>query len=283
MIKRKTMRPVTLRRVIEICSLALKNRHLDVKIVSEKLNTSRLRAKEILLEVERMGLLVSSRDFWIPNDRTNELIEYFEKENWREIHRYFLNHYHFYREFIRILQDCVTSEKGLSLDEIKREGEKRKINLNRTAVEVLSDWCERLGIIQRNLYTGKIYLVRNDESLSLEDFLKDLTDIYRRLSLSRWQKEIFVEIPLIREHLCERLKISRTTFNKILKRVYLNNIGRIELSGAPITTLAKKSPLREKRIKLLRREIIMSTQLSSQKEREGITVNKKTYYYLAIH
>ena len=280
MIKRKTMRPVTLRRVIEVCSLALKGRRLDVKMVSEKLNTSRLRAKEILLEVERMGLLDNSKGFWTFNDRTVKFLEYFEKEDWKGIHRYFLNHYHFYRAFIQILQDHIDKEEGLSLNEIKNE---RKANLNRTAIEVLSDWCERLGVIQRNLYTGKIYLIKENEIPSLKEFLIHLTKAYVKLSVSQWRREIFVKIPLIREHLCENLKISRATFNKLLKKAYLDNIGKIEFSGAPITTLAKKSPLREKRIKPHGKEMIMSTQLNSQRKREGITVNKKTYYYLAIH
>ena len=282
MADRKTIRPVTLRRVVEVCSLASQSKFLNIKNVSKKLNTTPSRAKEVLLEVERMDLLSHVGDFWIANSRTSEFLRYFESKDWEKIHKYFLKHYNFYSEFIRILQDYSEKEEGLSVNEIIEEAVRRKTHLNRTAAEVLSDWCERLGIVQRNLYTAKIYFLR-DEKPSLDDFFSILLKIYRKLSISSWRREVFVEIPLIREHMCEQLKISRKTFDKTLKQVYLNNIGKIELSGAPITTLAKKSPLSEKRIKLVGKKAIMSTQSRLQREREGITINKKTYYYLAMH
>jgi len=282
MVERKTMRPITLRRVIEICSLATQNRGLTVDTVSNKLNCSESRAKEMLLEVEKMGLLNHSDNFWTSNNKTLTFLEYFERKEWVKIHQYFLENYQFYKEFIQILQSHIAEQQGLSMDDIVKESTKHKLHLNKTAVEVLTDWCERLGVIQRNLYSAKIYLLK-EETEKLENFIKTLVKIYRKLSFSQWHKEVYVEIPLIREKVCEELKIPRKTFDDLLKEAYLKNVGKIEFSGAPITTFAKKSPLSEKKITPIGKEAIMSASSTLKKEREGITINKKSYYYLAIH
>lgn len=282
MVERKTMRPVTLRRIIEICTLACQNSGLNVEIVSAKLGLTHSRSKEILLEVERMGLLSRSENFWKANNQTMEFLEYFEKEQLDKIHQYFLNNYQFYREFIQILQDNIKDDHGLSIKEIIEEARKLRLHINSTAAEVLADWCERLGIVQRNLYTGRVYLIKSEVE-STDNFFKTLVKLYRKFSYSPGRKEIFVEIPLIRESTCENLKISREIFDTMLREVYLRKVGEIELSGAPVTTLAKKSPLSEKKIVLVGKNAILSAESTLKKEREGLTVNKKSYYYLAIH
>lgn len=282
MVERKTMRPITLSRIIEICSLAMQDKGLSIETASKKLNSSVSRAKEMLLEVEKMGLLTNSENLWRANERTAKFIGYFEKEEWNKIHQYFLENYQFYKEFIQILQDHIGDSQGLSIDEIIKEAAGRGLHLNKTAVEVLSDWCERLNVIQRNLYTAKIYLLKEDFE-NFESFTKALIRIYRKLASSIWHREVYVEIPLIREKICEELKIPRKTFDDLLKEAYLKNVGKIEFSGAPITTLAKKSPLSEKKIIPVGKEAIMSASSTIKKEREGITINKKSYYYLAIH
>lgn len=282
MVERKTMRPITLRRVIEICSLVTQNKRLNVETVSNKLNCSESRAKEMLLEVEKMGLLNRSDNFWVSNSRASEFLEYFEKEEWAKIHQYLLENYQFYKELIQVLQGHIAEQQGLSIDDIVKESTEHKLHLNKTAVEVLTDWCERLGVIQRNLYSAKIYLIK-EETEKLENFTKTLVKIYRKLAFSQWHKEVYVEIPLIRENVCEELKITRKTFDDLLKEAYLKNVGKIEFSGAPITTFAKKSPLSEKKLTPIGKEAILSANSTLKKEREGITINRKSYYYLAIH
>lgn len=282
MIERKTIRPVTLRRVIEVCSLAAKLKAIDIEIISKKLNTSVSRAKEILKEVERMGLLIHSNDAFAQNSKTTDFLNHFENEQWDRIHEYFLKSYSFYQDFICLLADHINDNKGLSTDEIKEESQNRQFSLNQTAIEVLSDWCDRLGVIQRHLYSKRLYLIKIEET-DWQTFKDALSRCYRELSLSYGRKGVFVKIPKIREDTCERLKITRKVFDELLRRVYLENIGRIELSGAPIITLAKKSPLGEKKIKLEGKQAILSPKFELTRERKGLLVGHKAYYYVAIH
>ena len=282
MTERKTIRPVTLRRVVETCSLASKANVVEIPTASERLNISVSRATEILREVRKMGLLTCLDHGYVPNRRTIDFLDHFEKEQWNRIHEYFLGNYRFYQDFICLLEDHNNEKKGLSMDEIEEESKSRKLSLNRTAIEVLSDWCDRLGAIQRHLYTERLYLLRSEER-DLGIFKDVLLKCYRELSFAYGRREVFLEIPKIREDICEQLKIARRVFDIMLRLTYLNNIGKIELSGAPITTLAKKSPLSERKMTLEGKQNILSPKFEVGKERTGLLVGRKVYYYLAIH
>jgi len=281
MVERRTIRPLTLRRVIETSSLATKSKTINIQTISEKLDVSVSRAKEVLLEVERMGLLTHFDDAYVPTNKTSDFLNYFENEQWNRIHEYFLKNYSFYRDFIHLLANHTYEKKGLSMEEVKEESTHHP-SLNQTAIEVLSDWCDRLGVIQRHLYTKRIYLVEC-KGTDFKSFKSALMKCYRELSLSYGRKGVFVEIPKIREEMCEQLKITRKVFDEMLRETYLENIGIIELSGAPIITLAKKSPLSEKKIKFVEKQTILSPKFELERKREGLSVGQKAYYYLAIH
>jgi len=282
MSERKTIRPVTLRRVIEVSDLAIKAKRIDTAIVSKELGVSLSRAKEIILELEIMGLLTRLDNSHVPGNKTEEFLKYFENDQWDKIHEYFLANYRFYQDFIHILQANINNSKGLALAEIKEASVKGELSLNQTAVEVLSDWCERLGVVQRHLFTRRLYLIiigNADHKIFKDALLK----YHREFSVSNRRRGIFLEIPTLREDLCEKLKVSRKVFDEMLRSTFLENVGRIELSGAPIITLAKKSPLSEKRMKLEGKDAILSPKFEAVKEREGLSVGQKAYYYLAIH
>lgn len=282
MVERKTMRPVTIRRVIEVCSIAL-NQKVDVTIVSNTLNLSLSRAKEIILEVERMKLLSRAENFWKANSNTKKILEHYRENRWRKIHEYFVANYQFYRDFIKILERHKNEEKGMSIDKIREEAVDNDINLNQTSLEVLADWCERLGVIQRHLYNGRLYLINRKGFCSEERFLSILLEIYHKNTARKWFRETFIEIPLVREEICERLKISRIFFDRTMRQIYFKNIGKIELSGAPIITHAKNSPLSEKKMSYEETNVLISPKFKLKKKREGLTIGRKCYYYLAIH
>jgi len=282
MSQRKTIRPVTIRRIIEICGIVEKQK-VNVKTVSEILNLSISRSREILLESERMGLLTRTEKIWTANKNTENFLRYYKENQWHKIHEYFLKNYIFYKEFIQLLERHKKEEKGRSINEIVKETAESNSNLNQTAIEVLADWCQRLGVIQRHLYTGRLYLIEKEKICTEKEFLSTLIKIYREKTCSKWHRKTFLEIPLAREELCERLKIARSVFDKLMKQIYLKNIGKIELSGAPIITHSKKSPLSEKKMVYEEENALISPRFKLKKEREGLTIGRKFHYYLAIH
>lgn len=282
MSKRKTIRPVTLRRVIEVSNLAIRAKRIDTTTVSKELGVSLPRAQEIIMELETMCLLTHLDNYYVQSNSTKEFLKYFEDDKWDKIHEYFLANYRFYQDFISILQANINNSKGLALTEIKEASVNGELSLNQTAVEVLSDWCERIGIIQRHLFTRRIYLIRT-EIADHKSFKDALLKYYHEFSVSNRRRGVFLEIPTLREDLCEKLKVSRKVFDAMLRKTFLENVGRMELSGAPIVTLAKKSPLSEKKMKLEGKEAILSPKFEATKEREGLSVGQKAYYYLAIH
>lgn len=280
--ERKTLRPVTLRRVVEICSLAVDLKQIDIPTVSQHLKVSLSRASEMILEMEKMGLLIQHGRNFEPNHNTTEFLEFFSQNMWEKVHEYFMRNYKFYQDFINLLEAHTNLERGISMEELKDGAIAYKTCLNQTAIEVLTDWCDRLSVIQRHLYTRNIYFIKK-EQISTTKFKKALAECYRELTTGQGRKGVFAEIPIIRENLCERLKISRKAFDKTLRSLYWENIGKIELSGAPITTLAKKSPLSEKKMKVEGKNAILSPKFEVKKLREGLLVGQKTYYYIAIH
>jgi hypothetical protein len=278
---RKTIRPVTLRRVIEACIFASRSEAIDASNVSKEIGVSESRAEEIILELERMRLVSHLGSTYVQNARTAEFLEYFRNDQWRKIHEYFLKNYQFYGDFFSILKSHAADLKGLTADEIMDEGKTRQLRLNQTAVDVLSDWSDRLGAIQRHLYTRRIYPI--EDKVETEIFRNALVKLYQELSKTQGRKGIFVEIPIMREDLCERLKIARKTFDEMLHNTYLENVGRMELSGAPIITRAKKSPLSEKKIKRDGKIAVLAPKNELQREREGLLVGRKIYYYMAVY
>jgi len=229
-----------------------------------------------------MGLLTHSNEAYVPSSKTTDFLNFFENEQWDRIHEYFLGNYRFYQDFICLLANHNDDSKGLLMDEIEEESKNRKLSLNQTAIEVLSNWCDRLGVIQRHLYAKRFYLIKSEET-DHAIFKEVLLKCYRELSLAYGRKAVFIEIPNIREDLCEQLKVTRKVFDEMLRLTYLNNIGKIELSGAPITTLAKKSPLSERKMTLEGKQNILSPKFEVGRERAGLLVGRKVYYYLAIH
>jgi len=257
--------------VYEVCALALKKGWLTDGDLSRIMNIKVRRAREILLELVRMNLLSTQDGKFHVNENTKKIVCLFNQDDREGIHSYLLDHYSFYRDLIYVLEQHIDDERGLSIHEILTEGRNLGLNLNRTAVEVLVDWCERLGIVQRHLYSGRIYIVRKG---------KPSSEVFRDCLLASYdkfvQKEdiVYVAIPKLREDVCERLKISREVFDELLKELYLKNVGKIELCGAPIVTSAKEIPFKMK--------ILSSVQVDKTVASPGLKIADRIYYYLAI-
>lgn len=281
---RLSMRPLTLKRVIEICNLALRKKVFDERIVMQELGTSRNRARELILECERIKIVQKCAQGFAANSNTHALIELFKQEEWVRFHHYFLHNFPIYNQFIQLLSAHIAEERGLSIGQMVREIKARKLQLNQTTIEVLQNWCERLGVLQRHLYTKRFYLLADGET-DYARFKEAVENSYHGLNITRGLglKLTYVEIPKLREEVCERLKMKREIFDVFLKRLCTESIGRIELSGAPTMTVAKKSPLSIRTMKASKKDDILAPHLDLTRERNGVEIRGKAYYYVALH
>lgn len=273
---RQTMRPVSLGRVIEITYIAEKSPQItDISLI-EKLGVSKGRAREILQETERMNLLKENENGYSITNLGHDLIGAIQKNDWSSIHHIMMK-YPFYETFYTAVKDIGPAERVELLDHLSDS----VVRINQTTIEVMADWVERIGFVQRNVFTGKYYVITNNNRSFIASFLSEYDKLNRKAGLTLKQR--YVEIPRLREAVCEELFISRDEFDKELIQIYIRNIGLLELSGAPVTTHAKKSQKKIKSVVIQEIPDWISMKLTSESFLKGIVYNSKKFYYIAVH
>jgi hypothetical protein len=279
---RISIRPVTLRRIVEAVDLSIKRGGMDSRTLSTLLKTTERRGQEILSELKRMKLVDASESGFAPNNNAIDFLNAFQQENWEGIHLVLFNNYPFYRVFISTIREKLPQTSFSKDDLMKALICDSALNFNRTAIDVLCDWSERLGIVQRNLYTGQYYLA--SENPNADDFTASLQTVYEELNIKPrpGMKQEYVEVARMREFLCEKLKTKREIFDLLFGQVFKRSCGKIELSGAPITSMAKSSPTTLKKMKRGMKDSILSPQFICLSEARGIEINGKEYQYIAI-
>ena len=94
--------------------------------------------------------------------------------------------------------------------------------------------------------------------------------------------ETFVEIPMLREDTCSQLRIKREIFDTLFIKYYSKHHNKIELSGAPTITTTKTSPINIKTTQIVINGESIELDYNLEKERKGISLHGKNYFYCAI-
>lgn len=280
---RETLRPVTLKRIIEVSHICQQG-HIDLETLKEKLDLSQKRAKEIVLEMERTALVDDVGGELQITSSGERVCEGYDSENWQQIHQVLYENSPHYQEFMNLLINH-SGDYGLTEDELldQLDGRHEDIRFNKTGLDVVGDWGERLGAIQRNVFEDRYYSVistRKDET-----FVDVLQEEYADMDVERGigMRTTHVSIPEIRELVCERLRLTRDEFDQRLVDRYMENIGKMELSGAPLDTQAKESRFGIKTISKSEEGGHATSEMVSDRVLDGIALQDgKMYYYLAI-
>lgn len=280
---RETLRPVTLKRIIEVTNLCPSESTATISDLKNSLDISENRTKEAVSEMERTSLLENDDNKLRLTEPGNRLQEGYESEDWSEVHSVLYDNSPHYHIFIDQLE---SNEKkhGLTADELLEElkGQREGLRFNKTGLDVITDWGERLGAIQRNVFEERYYTVLNPRDQSFVEVLQaeysDM-DVERGIGMNTRH----VSIPEIRERVCERMRMTRGNFDQRLTEMYLENIGKMELSGAPIDTQAKDSRYGIKTIEKVEEAGIATSDMNTDRVLDGISLDDgKMYYYLAI-
>jgi Mn-dependent DtxR family transcriptional regulator len=280
---RPTVRPVTISRLIEVTHLCGEEKR-STEDIEEELRISHRRVRETILEATRIGLIdEAKKDIYETTESGSSFLDSVKAENWLQTDKLLREHSPHYRHFV----DVVESISPVSLDDVLKkldDSDDSHRTYNQTSVEVLGDWSERLGSTQRNAFTGNYYRVREDKEVP-EDFDSVLLSVYDELEETAGVnlRQRHIPIPELREHFCEKIGCNREVFDRGLLTLTEQNIGKMELSGAPIDTGAKDSLLGIKEMELSNSEGLVSTSQSTDRVMSGVEQHGKQYYYLAVY
>lgn len=286
MTERATVRPVTLGRLVEVTCLCEGEERATQEIEAE-LEISHRRARETILEAVRISLLEGDQNDNEERYRTTtvgkEFLDAIRAEDSPRVSSILAIHSPHYGRFIEVIEQNGPAGLDELLEILEAESEFTPYSYNQTGIELVGDWGERLGQVQRNAFTGTYYLV---ETRSVPDnfpyvLLRAYDELEENAGVNLRQR--YLSIPRLREALCQRLAAPRTVVDEALLLLCQQNVGKLELSGAPIDTGAKDSVLSIKRIELVDDDTLVSTSQSSQRVMAGIEQFGKKYYYLAVH
>ena len=274
----RSIRPLTLRRIIEVADLASQELRLNSDLLCRRLGVRKRRAREILLELAQMHFLSGSESCFSVTDIAREALEHYQREDWYGIHKILYEQ----NDFYRLLIDTLSSPVALSKQELLQKlSAASHLNFNLTAIDTVCDWAERLATVQRNLYTNRYYLISKDQS---HNFALETQRCYEKLNieLRPGLKLEYVEIARLREDVCENLRIAREVFDKAFESMIQSMVGKIDLCGAPITTTAKQIPSTLKIIERSGKQPILSPKYSVIREGKGIEISGRVYHYVAF-
>lgn len=284
MSERATVRPVTLARLVEAAHTC-ESVAATTEDLADALDVSERRARETILEALRLDLLEEDNegDRYETTYIGGRFLEAVQKEEWEKLDDILSTRSPHYQAFVEVLDEVAPAPLDDVLIRLEEKSEFTPYDYNQTSIEVLGDWAERLGRIQRNAFTGAYYSVeRSDVPANFPHILLDTYDELEEIAgVSLRQR--YLSIPRLREHLCERIGCQRGAFDDALQELASQNVGKIELSGAPMDTGAKDAKLGIKEISLADSGSLVSTTQSSDDVMRGVEQFGKKYYYLAVY
>ena len=284
--ERATVRPVTLARLVE-ATHACESASRSTADIEDILEVTHRRARETLLEALRIGIISEDTTPEDPEYDTTHVGEQFliavRNENWDKVSDILATQSPHYEAFLDAVHSIAPADLSSVLDELENSEKDTARTYNQTSVEVVGDWAERLGTIQRNAFTGDYYPVPHNEVPTdfSSAFLTVYDDLEETTGVSLRQR--YLSVPELREKFCERHGCARYAFDDALRQLADQNVGRLELSGAPIDTGAKEAQLGIKTIELSGSDSLVSTTQSTERVMSGIEQFGKQYYYLAVH
>lgn len=285
--ERPTVRPVTLARLVELTHLC-ENTSQPTDAVETHLGVTRRRARETILEAVRIGLITEvdpngDASRYAITDIGDEFLGAVRHESWPQISAILETRSPHYDAFIAAVNEVGPASLDTILDRLEETAQDTAYTYNQTSVEVVGDWAERLGAVQRNAFTGDYYTVDVDRVPStFPDVLLNIVDELEETAGINLRQR-YVSIPELRESVCEWLSCTRPAFDDALITLAGQNIGKIELVGAPIDTGAKNADLGIKDITLSNEDRLVSTSQSTEQVMQGVEQRGKQYYYVAIH
>ena len=279
------MNPISLRTLLQSLLIFHSRGPSELDVLLEDTGVSRRRAKEIIDELVRLGLLQRTESLITCTLLGEKFVNALKNSEWPSLHDILVNKCREYQSVIHVLREAREGI-GLTLSEICLRSSNYGISINVVIGEVCIEWGIRLGVIQKNLYTtsfrSRYYYVQN-ESVALSEFRKILLEQYKHLNFTRSGHNLmYVSIPELREAICEALRLRREIFDRFFEKLYVSESSVIELSGGPLTGTARKAPTKKLSIFIDRKSLIMAPKLALEAQ-EGFRFRGRVYQMVAFY
>lgn len=283
--ERPTVRPVTLARLAEVTFLAEED-PVATDTVETELDVTTRRARETILEAERINLIEerdSDEQVYVATSVGSEFVAAIQMENWSKVGNILRTRSPHYGSFVEVVEELGPLDPEEVLEELEERAKFTPYEYNETSLDVVGDWAQRLGILQRNAFTGSFYTAEKETVPATFPYqlIGAVEELEETAGVNLQQR--YLSIPELREELCERIGCSRSAFDEALVELTEQNVGRLELSGAPIDTGAKDARYGIKTMRYAEDEGIVTTEQSSEQVMSGVELLGKQYYYVTIH
>jgi len=284
--ERSSLRPVTLPRLFEVADTA--GESSTPSDIASYLDVSNRRANEIVEAATRIGLLTEQDcshldecEYCTTTDGQG-LLRAVRREDWEEVSRVLRQGSLHYRRFLSVVHDVGPASREALLTALQARSEENWLTFNETGLDVLCDWGERLGSVQRNSYSGDYYPV--SDSVQSSRIVVAVEEVYDELNetVGVAMSRRSIPIPEFREQLCEKLRCSRVEAEEILVELNRAN-ATVELQGAPMDTVAKEAPYGTKSIELDEKDGLITANQTTEQMLTGLRLAGREYYYIAIH
>lgn len=279
---RATLRPVGIGHLVQ-GTHACDGEPATTESLAGDLASTRRRTVEILRECRRLGLVTQpTTDRWDISEVGTEFLAHVAHERWTAAGELLRERSAHYRAFLQGLQQLGPVAEAPLLEHVDATdgGGERAYNI--TSIQVMADWGERLGQVQRHAFDDLLYPVERDADVG--GWAAELVSTYRRWTLdepSRLARR-YLSIPRLREDWCAGHRCSRDLFDRFLTSLAASNVGKVEVSGAPLDTDVKQAVRAIKTIEVVDSDALIATSQSAERVLDGIEIYGKRYYFLAI-
>jgi len=204
---------------------------VSMGILQQALMLSEERSREILNQMEKMSLITEHEGLFTITHLGMNLLDASLDGNLEAIHRTLYHYSPYVNAFERTKKGAVT------IDELSKE-----LGMSRVSIDILLrliGWST--PNLVKNLQTERYYISSN-ATPNEEEFRKTLYKIYKQLSAPSFfgMSRRYIEIPIIREYVCEKLAISHQTFDNIFSGIANTSSEIIELASAPRIGIEQK-------------------------------------------
>lgn len=281
--ERPTIRPVTLARLVETTYIC-QDTSQTTEYIEQRLDMSHRRARETILEALRINLIEETPEATYQSTPVGtSFADAVEEQDWTHVSSLLETNSPHYSTFLQVLERVDPAQLDSVLYELAKQSETTPYSFNQTSIEVVGNWGKCLGTVQRHAFTGEYYRPRDDSPP--ETFDDTLLRVYDELEETAGVglRQRYLSIPELRETICATRQMSREEFDSALRQLAKENVGKIELSGAPRDTSAKKANYGIKEIRLAEDDRFVSTSQSTEQVMQGIEQHGKQYYYLTVH